>query len=510
MLPKLPLSIQSFRKLRDGGYLYVDKTELICQMAEPGGCYFLSRPRRFGKSLLTSTLKELYSGDKGLFKNLWAEENWDWNRTNPVVHISFSSIGVNTLGLELAIYREMDTIAESHGIVLKSDRYDTKFKELIKEISVKSDRVVILIDEYDKPIIDHLDNLPKAKENRAILKSFYSILKDSDPYLELVFITGVSKFSKVSIFSDLNNLTDITLQPEFGTICGYTQVELERDFEAHISKLGDGLGLDKVGCLDMLRVWYNGYNFRGTERVYNPWSILSCFKSGLFENYWFVSGTPTFLIKMLKDQFVSDLDNVEVSALALNSYDLENIDILPLLLQTGYLTIKSQDREQFILTYPNREVKAAMLQHLIGAFRHNTTGNSVNLAYQLEKAFQEKDIPKVIEVINTTFSTIPYQHFDANREGYYHSLIHLLFTLTGVDVRSEVHNSKGRLDVVVHTDTSIFIFEFKLDKSAELALQQILDNGYADPYRLSGKELVLVGINFDGKTKEVGEWIVSA
>lgn len=488
--------------------MYVDKTELICQMAEQGGYYFLSRPRRFGKSLLTSTLKELYSGDKALFKGLWAENNWDWGKTNPVVHISFSSVEYGAMSLDKGIEYVINQQAEEHQISLVGSSMKQRFGELLKKLATQSGRVVLLIDEYDKPIIDYLDDLHRAKENRAILKSFYSVLKDSDAYLELVFITGVSKFSKMSIFSDLNNLVDITLEPSFGSICGYTQVELERDFEGYIAKLMESRGIDRGASLALLRQWYNGYNFLGKDLVYNPWSILSCLRTGLFNNYWFISGTPTFLINILKDKFFSNLDDVEMSVLALESYDLENMEIVPLLFQTGYLTIKSQEDYSYTLSYPNREVRDAMLQHLIGAYRHETMGDSVPLMMHLRKAIKANDLPKAISIINTAFSTIPYHIFDANGERYYHTVIHLLFTYLGLDIRCEVASSNGRLDAIVHTDTHIYIFEFKLNQSADVALAQIKDNGYDKPYLLSGKELVLVGVNFDGGKKEVGEWKV--
>lgn len=477
-------------------------------MAQSGGYYFLSRPRRFGKSLLTSTLKELYSGDKALFKGLWAESNWDWDKRNPVLHISFSSVEYGKMSLDDGIDYVIEKQAGLHQINLEGKSLKQRFGELLEKLSLQSGPVVLLIDEYDKPIIDYMDDLEQAKKNRTMLKSFYSVLKDSDPYLELVFITGVSKFSRVSIFSDLNNLNDITLDPRYGTICGYTQAELEHDFNGHIDALAEARGLDRLGGLSLLREWYNGYNFLGQESVYNPWSVLSCFDKKLVKNYWFASGTPSFLIKMLKTEFYSDLDDVKVGETSFDNYDLENIGINPLLFQTGYLTIKSYDRGLYTLGYPNREVKDSMLQYLVGAFRHNTPENTTALSRLLEDAFMENDLPQVISVINTAFSTIPYHLFDAKSESYFHTVIHLIFTYLGLDVRCELSSAKGRLDAVVHTDTHIYIFEFKLNKTADIALQQILDNGYADPYRHSGKELVLVGVNFDGKTKEVGDWKV--
>lgn len=501
MLPKLPLGIQSFRELRQEGYWYVDKTELICTIPEQGKYYFLSRPRRFGKSLLISTLKELFLGNKNLFKGLWAETHWDWKRVRPVVHFSFNKIGSLELGLTRAIVQMLDGTAKEHGVALEKEGMVARFEELIIKISDKSGRVVLLIDEYDKPIIDHIEDLEKAKTNREILKSFYSVLKDNDVHLELVFITGVSKFSKVSIFSDLNNLTDITLDPAFGSICGYTQAELEHDFDGHIAKLMNQLGMDRDRCLAVLQEWYNGYNFMGPEKVYNPWSILSCFRSCVINNYWFATGTPTFLIKMLKKEFYSDLDDVKVGATGFDNYDLENMGINPLLFQTGYITIKSHERGLFTLSYPNREVKDSMLQYLVGAFRHNTPENTTALVRLMEDAFVGNDLTIVISIINTAFSTIPYHIFEAESERYYHTVIHLLFTYLGLDIRSEVSSAKGRLDTIVHTDTHIYIIEFKLNQSADVALAQILDKGYAEPYRHSGKEVVLVGVNFDRKEK---------
>jgi len=311
MRRKLPIGIQSFSKLRKNNLLYVDKTEIIYRLTEAGNYFFLSRPRRFGKSLTLSTLKSLFQGHKELFDGLWIQDHWDWTKQHPVIHISFSSIGYKELGLEKAIELQLYKIAKNENIYLEEAGISQLFKELIKKLS-KTNEVVLLIDEYDKPIIDYLDDLPQAKENQKILKSFYSIIKDSGTYIQFLMITGVSKFSKVSIFSELNNLTDLTIHPKFTTLVGYTQEELEYYFKDRFGELINVLAPSKTELLQLVKDWYNGYSWDGENFVYNPFSILSFFGAGRIRNFWFTTGTPTFLINLLKQRQLIDLTEIEV------------------------------------------------------------------------------------------------------------------------------------------------------------------------------------------------------
>ena len=293
-MKKLPIGIQSFQELVKGDYIYVDKTELIHRLIHNGKFYFLSRPRRFGKSLLLNTIKSLFEGRQALFSGLWIENQWDWNKSNPVLHFSFDAMSYEQLGLEDAILQELKLLAESHNLVLKASDYKSQFKELIQQLHDAYGKVVLLIDEYDKPIIDYLEQqtIEQAKVNREILRNFYSVIKSADEHLQLVFITGISKFAQVSIFSHLNNLHDITLSTQYATITGYTQHELEHYFEDHLQAVQTVLGVDRQRLLEGIREWYNGYSWDGVRRVYNPFGVLRFFAAQRFTNFWFSTGSP--------------------------------------------------------------------------------------------------------------------------------------------------------------------------------------------------------------------------
>jgi hypothetical protein len=360
-IQKYPIGHQDFAKIIEEGFVYVDKTEFVHKLAERGGYYFLSRPRRFGKSLLISTFDYLFRGKKELFEDLYIYDKWTFEEF-PVIRISFSDIGYRTSNIIDAVHKRINEISDTYKIVLKHKDIDKQFRELIHLLFKKfNKKVVILIDEYDKPLIDYLDkeNLHKAIENRAILKSFYSVLKDADSYIKLVFITGVSKFSQVSIFSDLNNLNDISMQANYNELCGISQVELEKYFSEELKRF------DKV----RIKKWYNGYrwNVKG-DTVYNPFSILNFFnRDGEYVNFWYSTGTPTFLMNMCKETRMYELQNVTLSQTGLNTFDIDNLKILPILFQTGYLTIKSYNDllGVYHLDYPNSEVKSSFVEGLL-------------------------------------------------------------------------------------------------------------------------------------------------
>ncbi|MEZ5537190.1 MAG: AAA family ATPase [Thiolinea sp.] len=359
--PNLPIGIQSFSELRTRNMLYVDKTRHIHRLVSTGKYYFLSRPRRFGKSLTLSTIRAIYEGQQALFSGLWIEKQWNWEQTNPVIHLSFSSIGYRTLGLEEAIDAELQAISTRLGITLHEPRIDRRFEELIRTLSQQAGKVVLLIDEYDKPLIDYLDDIPRAKANQQIMKTFYSVIKDCDPYLEFLLITGVSKFSKVSIFSDLNHLKDLTFDRHASTLTGYTQAELEHYFTPYMPEIEAYQGLSRPELLEKMRKWYNGYSWDAQNRVYNPFSILNFFSDGQFRNYWFETGTPTFLLELLREQNLYKLDNLTVPERSFSSYDIEYLQAIPILFQTGYLTIKTaQEFGLYTLDYPNSEVRESL------------------------------------------------------------------------------------------------------------------------------------------------------
>jgi hypothetical protein len=504
MIQNYPVGIQDFQKLRSENYTYIDKTSFVWKIANKGGYYFLSRPRRFGKSLFVSTLDYLFQAGsdpskKELFEGLYIYDKWDWSQTNPVIKISFSNIGHKDLGLREAINRSLDNTAQKYDITLEATYNAGKFKELIETLSEKSGKVVVLIDEYDKPIIDYLGTeTSRAIENRDILKSFYSILKDADPYLKMVFITGVSKFARVSIFSDLNNLKDLSIDNNFETICGISQEELESNFVEEL----------KVYDAEKIKKWYNGYSWGGGASVYNPFSLLNFFAGdGGFKNYWFDTGTPTFLINLSKENHLYDFEGVKISPNRLGSYDIEKLQIIPLMFQTGYLTIKEyiEEDDLYILSYPNEEVRKSFLIFLSDSYTDNNYDSVIVLATEMRNALQVADIKKVESIFNTIFKSIPYEIWQKENEHYYHAIIHLTFRLLGIYVESQVQTSDGRIDAIVQLKDYVYAFEFKLNDSATKALQQIKNKGYLIPYQHQHKTCIGIGVNFSVETKKVQE-----
>ncbi len=509
-MQKLPIGIQNFSELRTGGYLYVDKTKDIHNLVTSGKYYFMSRPRRFGKSLLVSTMKELFSGSKELFTGLWIEDRWDWSKTHPVLHIPFSSLDYQVNGLYEELQQYIQNAAKEHEIELQPDSLKNQFEELLRKLAAKKNRVVLLIDEYDKPIIDYLGKeIEQAKENREILKNFYSIIKDSDPHLRLVFITGVSKFSKVSIFSDLNNLNDITLHKRYSTMLGYTQEELEANFTDHIKALAEEEGLSDV--LQKIKHWYNGYSWDARKFVYNPFSILLLFDNLHFTNHWFKTATPTFLIDLIQKQQYYDFDGVQVNASFFDAFQIDrDIPLGALLFQTGYLTIKSYDptTDLYTLGYPNWEVRKSMLEYLLSAFASLDPGMEAQPVLKARRALQEENIEQLVEVINHLLYNLPHQLHDQREERFYHLLLHIFFDYIGLEIHSEVNTARGRLDAVVELEDKVYCFEFKYNGTASEALAQIKQRGYLDKYRSSGKKLIAIGINFNSEKREVDPPVV--
>ncbi len=499
------ISNQDFRTLREAGATYVDKTEHIARILDSGSYFFLSRPRRFGKSLTVSTIRELYSGDRELFGGLWAHEHWRFaERQRPVLWLKFSSIAFEKLGVESAILYELYRMARKAGYELPQGLpVKLAFRELIEAAAQThpSGRVVILIDEYDKPIVEYIDDIPKAEANRDELKPFYSVLKDAEPYIELVFITGVSAFSKVSLFSELNNLANLTMDPLADTLVGFTEAELDYTFGARLAEIGS--------AREKVKRWYNGYSWgRPAVRVYNPWSILHYLRNGYFENYWVASGTPTLLTKMMRIGGEFDVAGTSADAVGLTSLDLTRITPLQLLFQTGYLTVRERGAVDgmYVLDYPNAEVRASFLDNLLAAYSFSDITQPSQRLDRLMKSLRAGDVAGVIGVINDNFAGIPYQIWEAHSERYYHAIVHTMFSMLGTHFRSEVSVAGGRADAIVETDGYVYAFEFKLDRPAAAALAQIEAKGYLAPYADSGKELVAVGVSFSSKEKRVAEW----
>jgi len=512
-MKNLPISIQTFSDLMTQDYLYVDKTKEINNLFARGGkYYFLSRPRRFGKTLLVSTLKEIFSGNKELFKGLWIYDKIQWE-VFPVIDIDFLGLKYETQS-ELIDTLEylIDQNAAQQGIELKEKGYDKRFKELIIKTSQKN-KAVILVDEYDKPIIDFIETEEKeiALANRKVLKKFYSVLKSADEYIRFVFVTGVSKFSRVSIFSDLNNLYDITIDDNFSTLLGLTQDELLKYFDDRIDWLSQKMKMSKNVFLENVKQWYNGYSWDGSHFLYNPHSILNFFSKNRFSNYWFASATPTFLINHMKKRKkdITALEREEVDEAIFESYDIENLEVLSMLFQTGYLTIKDiipvGIKSKYVLSYPNEEVKESFLKHFLASYTTEETGIVGSKILDLVEAAGKDDLENFFIIIKSLFASIPSHIFIENREAYYHTVIYLVLKLLGVYIEVEVHTNKGRIDAVIETESHIYILEFKMGTSDE-ALSQIEERKYHEKYLSSGKSIQLIGVGFDEKEKNISDY----
>jgi Predicted AAA-ATPase/PD-(D/E)XK nuclease superfamily len=509
MKPDLPIGQQYFRDIRENNNLYIDKTQLLYDLCiQKSKQYFLSRPRRFGKSLTVDTISELFQGNKTLFEGLWIADKWDWSQTYPVIRLSLDDIGHED-GLTEALQRTMHEIAETFELELKQKTPSQLFKELIQKVARKSRKsVVILIDEYDRPIVDYIDpfDYQKAIAHRDILKDFFGILKSASNYIRFMLITGVTKFARVSIFSTLNHLKDLTLNPNCAGLCGYTQAELEHYFADYLETMPSD-------TLQWLKFWYNGYSWDGKTFLYNPFSILNFFDTGVYDDYWFETGTPTFLVKLLSKRFEYQLEEKEVSDSILSNFVLEsqeNLDVDSLLLQTGYLTIKQVLQESpahertFILKHPNQEVKQAFNRFLLSEYTHTRVTELHHL--QIARALAQNDVPRVIEKLNHLIQSIPDQNYVKHEEKFFHSIIHLIFTMVGTDVHAELHSPMGRMDTVVITKTHIFLFEFKVGQSAEVALQYIKDKRYADRLRYRALPIIGVGVSFLTTIKGIADY----
>ena len=509
----LPIGIQTFSKITQGNYLYVDKTKEIYDLLAKGGqYYFLSRPRRFGKSLLISTLKEIFSGNKELFKGLWIYDKIDW-QPYPVIHIDFSKISFKTPDiLEKSLTNKIKKIAQDYGITLTEDvYYKDGFAELIEKLA-RENKVVILIDEYDKPIIDKIEKQDIALGNRDVLKEFYGVIKASDEFNRFAFITGVSKFSKVSVFSDMNNLVDITLDRKYAGLLGYTHEELLTYFHDYIRRVAQNESEEE--WLQNIKAWYNGYSWDGETFLYNPYSILHLFKMERFDNYWFSSATPTFLINKIKAYRtpVEYLDNYEADGSIFESYDVDRMNVISLLFQTGYLTIKkvkeiSLTSRLYYFSYPNIEVKESFLKHLFSEFSGTNVGRVSGMILRLGTCLNDTDVAGFIKILEALFASIPYNIFVKEREGYYQTIVYLVLTLLGIHIESEVQTNQGRIDAVVETPGNIYIMEYKLGTGEE-ALRQIKEKKYVEKYLNSGKAITLIGIGFDSDKRNIGDYLV--
>jgi hypothetical protein len=515
-MKNLPIGIQSFEKLRQGNYLYVDKTKEIHRLIVSGQVYFLSRPRRFGKSLLVSTLESIFSGQKELFKGLWIEDKMDWAQLNhPVIRIDFGKTA-NRSPEELvdSLTDFLRITAEAYQINFISSQLPGRFAELIEKLhQTTGQQVVVLIDEYDKAIIDNMLNPEVQEANKNVLHDFYQVLKATDEHLCFVFLTGVSKFSGMSIFSGLNNLNDITLTDDFAGICGYTQQELEDNFGERLHDLANLFGVSNQALLDKIRYWYDGYSWDGSTFIYNPFSTLSFFSAKRFDNYWFRTGTPTFLIEILKknNQIEPILEPLIVNPSAFDSFNPQAISEIPLLFQTGYLTIKHREMNFGEPTYTiglsNSEVKESLLQYLLSAYSYYPVEQEQALIRGMQKQLLAHDAGEFEKSLREMLAYIPYQ-LHIGQEKYYHSLLLLWLKLLGFDVSGEVSTNKGRIDAVWKLPEHTIIAEVKyqvkkqaLPKLLDAAIKQIREKHYAERFD-DGQKVSLLAIAF--AEKEIG------
>jgi hypothetical protein len=501
----LPIGIQTFQKIIEEGFLYVDKTSHIYKLIQKPSAYFLARPRRFGKSLTLSVLDEIFSANKELFRGLWIyTSSWEWKKY-PVLRFDLSKQKANTTEQLIEFLQiQLSNLADKYEIKLKTNQYYDRFQELIEKVA-KTEKVVILIDEYDKPIIDHLEDTSKAIEMREVMKGFFTVLKGSDPFIRFLFLTGVSKFSKAGVFSNLNHLDDISLNDTYCDLVGITEEELINNFSPYITDLAQKENSSSETIIQKIRDYYNGYKFSPEgKKVYNPFSTLLLFQNKRFEHYWFETGTPEFLVKLIwKNQF--DLVHIpfEAESIQFSSYEVDKLNLIPLLLQTGYLTIKEYNKEENIYTldYPNYEVRHAFLNYLFQYIKKEEPTASI---FQLYSEFKKGNLEECMEIIKKIFLSINYD-IQIQNEKYYQTIFYLIFTLLGFRIQTEVKTNLGRIDAVVHAK-SIYIFEFKLNDTAENALRQIHQKRYYEKFANLKKPIVLVGVEF--KDKNIGNYVV--
>ncbi len=502
---KLPIGIQTFREIRESGCYYVDKTPFARQLLDQGKYFFLSRPRRFGKSLFLDTLKELFEGNAALFTGLYAETHWDWSVSYPVLRFSFGGGVLGSLGdLGQSLHEQLTHHETRFGLPAAFPDVRSRFKSLIRQLHEKvGQRVVVLIDEYDKPILDRIEQPDIARDIREGLKDFYSVIKDSDAHVRFAFLTGVSKFSKVSLFSGLNNLEDITVSSTYSAICGYTDADVDQVFAPELE------GLDR----EAIQHWYNGYNWTG-EAVYNPFDLLLLFRNREFKPYWFETGTPTFLIKLLAERqaWLPELGQLQTEANILSTFDVGDIPTEALMFQAGYLTIDTQEHifgeYRYRLRYPNQEVYQSLSNSLLKTWTPDARPVFVNKS-RLGDILIAHDIPALRDLITAFFSSIPHDWYRNNPiaqyEGYYASVFYAYFAALGLDLTLEDGSNQGRLDMALKFDGHVYLFEFKVVELVPdgRALQQIKDRGYANKYRALGQPIHLIGVEFSKESRAV-------
>lgn len=523
---KLPIGIQSFEDIRANGYVYADKTSYIEDLIRTGKSYFLSRPRRFGKSLLVSTMESYFEGKRELFRGL-AISKWEDAKGED----SWKEYPVLTFSLSGGDYRTSDGLADRLSDTI--DRYAlryklegklavtgrtlaVRFKNLIENLYEKTGRqVVVLVDEYDKPLLDNIAvNREQEEANRQLYKGFFSILKDEDRYLRFVFFTGVTKFSKVSVFSDLNQLRDVSLNDDVSGICGITAKELEKIFQPWIQAMAAKLKINDAECINKLAKMYDGYRFSPEGvGVYNPFSLLNAFEDKRLRRYWYETGTPTFLLNKLQTSDFSAeqlVEGVDIDEQSLMDYRTDNPDPIPLFYQTGYLTIfdYDEDFQVYSLRFPNNEVKYGFLNSLAPSVLGQTQAEHPLSARRMVRDLQKGDLDGFMQSLQSLFAGVPYpEGKPLNYEEVWRDQIYIVLTMLGQSVKCEVHSATGRADCIVETKDYVYVLEFKMDRTAEEALSQIREKGYATPYVTDPREIVMVGISFSSEKRNIAGWV---
>ncbi len=514
----LPIGIQTFEKIRKENFVYVDKTQFVWELANYKCPFFLSRPRRFGKSLFLSTLKSYFEGRKDLFEGLAISKTETVWKKYPVLYFDFNGQNyVDDDSVNQSISYRLNEYEKLYQVENIAESISLRFKNLIKSAYEKTgEQVVVLVDEYDKPLLQNVENAEMENQIRGILKGFYGNLKSEDAYIRFVFITGVTRFDKVSIFSDLNNLRDISMTEEFSAICGISQKELEDNFVPEIENMSEKNEISKEECLNLLKKNYDGYHFSEDTKtdIYNPFSLLNAFSDLKFSSYWFSTGTPTFLTLMMRDSdfdFKTLEDDIEVSSRTLENYRLTATDPLPMLYQTGYVTIKEYDKtfRSFILGLPNDEVRYGLYENLIPLYAGYTEKTNKIEVMNFIREIQKGKVDDFMKRINNIFASAPKKTNQKQYELNCQAFVWLIFKLMGEFILCEVQNGEGWSDAVVWEKEIIYIFEFKMDGTAKEAMDQINSKEYPISYKNDGRKIIKVAVNYSSKERQLNEWIIT-
>lgn len=519
MQKKYPIGIQDFKGLIEEGFLYIDKTDIVYRLVHSGRNAFLGRPRRFGKSLLCSTLRYYFQGEKKLFEGLKIYDmEKEWIK-HPVLHFGLSTGEYTSIeSLRSTLSSTLSVYEEIYGRNENEETLSSRFAGIIRRAHEQTgQKAVILIDEYDKPLIETLDDKTRNEETGKILKSFYGTMKFSDEHIRFIFLTGVTKFAKVSVFSDLNNIEDISMMDEYAAICGITQEELVSVFDGPLGELAESYKVSQAEMTDRLKRKYDGYHFSPSmQDIYNPFSLLSAFKAKRIGDYWFATGTPTFLTRLIKetDYCVRNLSGVEATASSLGDISTPEQNPVPILYQSGYLSLKDYNEEfdSFILDFPNSEVRNGFLNYLLPEYSPVAKNDNIFGVAQFVRDVRNDKIGDFLNRIKSLIATIPYTQASADKrdnllEQQYQNVMYIIFTLMGYYVDVEQHFAEGRIDLVVKTTTHIYIMEFKVGLgTADEALAQINKKHYADPYLAEDKQIVKIGIGWSKATRNIDDW----